>query len=170
VGAPGPAEPPEPATPPGLLEVGKVARAHGLLGEVAVELWSEVTARLAVGSELRLADGTVLRVDASRPHQGRYLVFFEGVGDRAAAEALRGKVLLAPPGELPGALWVHELVGVEVRATDGRALGTVEAVEANPASDLLVLSGGHLVPLRFVVGHDPGRTVTVDIPDGLLEL
>jgi 16S rRNA processing protein RimM len=157
-------------TPSGLLEVGRVARAHGLGGEVAVELWSDLTARLDPGSELALADGTLLRVGASRPHRGRYLVFFEGVADRAGADGLRGKVLLAPPGELPGALWVHELVGAAVLATDGRLLGTVEAVEANPASDLLVLSDGHLVPLRFVVGHEPGRTVTVEIPDGLLEL
>ncbi|MGP8059428.1 MAG: ribosome maturation factor RimM [Acidimicrobiales bacterium] len=150
--------------------MGRVAKAHGLQGEVTVELWSDLTSRLDAGSELSLADGTRLRVLASRPHQGRHLVFFEGVGDRAGADALRGEVLLAPPGELPGALWVHELVGAEVVTTDGRALGTVEAVEANPASDLLVLSGGHLVPLRFVVGNEPGRSVTVDIPDGLVEL
>jgi len=169
VGAPAPAEPPDPTTP-GLLEVGRVTRAHGLGGEVAVELWSDLTARLDPGAELSLGDGTVLVVRASRPHQGRHLVAFEGVADRGAADGLRGEVLLAPPGELPGALWVHELVGAEVVATDGRHLGKVEAVESNPASDLLVLTDGHLVPLRFVVGHDPGRSVTVDIPDGLLEL
>ena len=50
----------------------------------------------------------------------------------------------------------------------GRSLGHVTAVEANPASDLLVLEGGGLVPLRFVVDHGPDRVV-VDVPDGLLE-
>jgi hypothetical protein len=45
----------------------------------------------------------------------------------------------------------------------------VEAVEPNPASDLLVLAGGGLVPLRFVVAHEPGVSVTVDVPEGLLE-
>ena len=49
-------------------------------------------------------------------------------------------------------------------------LGTVVSVEANPASDLLVLDGGALIPLRFVVGNEPGVRVTVDVPDGLLDL
>ena len=43
------------------------------------------------------------------------------------------------------------------------------AVEANPASDLLVLAGGGLVPLRFVVDHQAGVRVAVDVPDGLLD-
>ena len=44
------------------------------------------------------------------------------------------------------------------------------SVEANPASDLLVLDGGALIPLRFVVGTVPGERVTVAVPDGLLDL
>ena len=54
--------------------------------------------------------------------------------------------------------------------TTGTELGTVTGVEANPASDLLVLDGGGLIPLRFVTGSEPGVRVTVDIPDGLLDL
>jgi hypothetical protein len=46
----------------------------------------------------------------------------------------------------------------------------VEEVQANPASDLLVLTGGGLIPLRFVVDLEPGVRVTVDMPDGLLDL
>jgi ribosomal 30S subunit maturation factor RimM len=52
--------------------------------------------------------------------------------------------------------------------TDGAVLGTVTAVEANPASDLLVLDGGGLVPLRFLVDEEPGR-LTVEVPPGLLD-
>ena len=165
MGAPAPAEPPAAV----LLDVGRVAKPHGLAGEVVVEVWTDRTERFDPGNELTLEDGATLRVRQARPHQGRYLVFFEGVADRAGAEALRGRVLRAPPTEVPGVLWVHELVGSVVRDTEGVALGTVEAVEANPASDLLVLSGGGLVPVRFVVGHVAGESVTVDIPDGLLE-
>jgi hypothetical protein len=54
--------------------------------------------------------------------------------------------------------------------TDGAVLGTVESVQANPASDLLVLSSGALVPLRFVVANEPGVRVTIDAPDGLFDL
>ena len=52
---------------------------------------------------------------------------------------------------------------------DGTERGVVTAVEANPASDLLVLDTGHLVPLRFVVARDDGR-VTIDPPAGLFDL
>jgi 16S rRNA processing protein RimM len=157
-----------PGIPGPLLDVGRVVKPHGLLGEVVVERWSDLDDRLAPGSVLTTDRGP-LSVRASRPHQGRQLVSFEGVVDREGAEELRGLVLRAHPVEMPGALWVHELVGAEVVTADGRALGRVEAVEANPASDLLVLEGGDLVPLRFVTSHDPGVRVTVDIPDGLIE-
>ncbi len=74
--------------------------------------------------------------------------------------------------ELPSnddSLWVHELVGVLVVDTGGSELGTVTAVEANPAHDLLVLDGGALVPVTFIVERSEGRVI-VDVPDGLLDL
>ena len=86
-----------------------------------------------------------------------------------AQQELRGLMLRARPIERPGTLWVHELVGATVESSDGRELGVVAAVEANPASDLLVLADGGLVPLRFVVSHEPGQRVVVDVPDGLFD-
>jgi len=71
--------------------------------------------------------------------------------------------------EVDGVIFVHELLGAEVVDTAGAVLGVVEAVEANPASDLLVLDGGRLVPLRFVVEHTSGARIIVDIPDGLFD-
>jgi 16S rRNA processing protein RimM len=151
--------------------VGRVAKAHGLGGEVVVELWTDRVERVAPGATLWAGGGArVLQVASSRPHQGRHLVRFEGVTDRPSAEALRGMALEAPALEDPSALWVHELVGAEVRAVDGRSFGVVVSVEANPASDLLVLDSGALIPLVFVVGHQPGERVTVDVPAGLLDL
>lgn len=150
------------------LEVGRVGRAHGLRGEVAVALSSDREERLAPGATL-LVDGGALVVASSRRHQDRWLVRFEGVDDRDAAEALRGTVLSAEPlAAAEGELWVHELIGCEVRDSTGAVLGTVEAVEANPASDLLVLDGDRLLPLTFVVEHTPG-VVTADPPAGLWE-
>ena len=78
-------------------------------------------------------------------------------------------MLWAAPLEVEGALWVHELIGAEVTTTDGRVLGRVADVEPNPASDLLVLSGGALIPVRFVVEHRPNQAVVVDVPDGLVD-
>ncbi len=108
----------------------------------------------------------MLQVRRSRAFQGRHLVEFEGVHTREAADDLRGAVLLAPAVEDPEALFVHDLVGSEVVEVDGTHHGTVVAVQANPASDLLVLADGSLVPLRFVVGREAGRIV-VDVPTGL---
>jgi len=154
-----------------LLTVGRIARAHGLRGEVAVDLWTDQVQRLEPGSVLR-AGPRELRVVTARTAGGdRYVVSFEGVGDRSAAEALHGLELAAEPLEVPGALWVHELVGALVRDAAGAELGRVAAMEANPASDLLVLESGGLIPARFIIGHDPAAgTVDVDIPQGLLDL
>jgi 16S rRNA processing protein RimM len=97
-------------------------------------------------------------------------VQFEGIVDRSQAERLRGVELEAEAVEVPGKLWVHELVGALVSDVNGTQLGTVRAVEANPASDLLVLETGGLIPLRFVTESDAtAGTLVVDIPEGLLD-
>jgi len=151
-----------------MLEVGRVVRPHGLKGEVIVDLVSN-------RPELRLAPGTVLASDhgdlsvvRSSAHQKRWIVAFEGIQNRDGAEALRGTSLRAEPIEEEGALWVHELIGSEVVDAAGATYGSVVAVEANPASDLLVLDDGGLVPLRFVVESGPARLV-IDPPAGLVE-
>jgi 16S rRNA processing protein RimM len=147
-----------------------VGRAHGLRGEVALTLLTDRAERVAVGAELYDGD-RVLTVASARRHQERWLVRFDGVDDRDAAEALRGHVLHAAPLPTePDELWVHDLVGRAVADTSGRALGRVVAVQANPASDLLVLEGDALVPLTFVVGRGEEGTIVVDPPEGLLDL
>jgi 16S rRNA processing protein RimM len=154
------------------LLVGRIGKAHGLRGEVVVHLLSsEPDVRLAPGAQLDRADGGApLRVESARPHQERWLVQFAGVQDRTAADALRGVELLGEPIEDPDALWVHELVGATVVDTAGSACGTVAAIVANPASDLLELDGGALVPVTFVVGWDDDRRLVIDPPDGLLDV
>jgi 16S rRNA processing protein RimM len=135
---------------------------------VAVTLTTDRVERVAVDAVLWAGERR-LEVRSSRPHQGRWLVHFEGVADRTAAEALQGAVLSAEALDDPDTLWVHDLVGSEVvAAADGALLGVVTAVEANPASDLLVLDGGGLVPLTFLVRAEAGRLV-VDPPPGLLD-
>ena len=163
--------------PPGrpakdLLEVGRVDRPHGVRGEVVVSLVTNRTERLNPGAELQTAD-TSLVVRRARPLERRWLVAFEGYGDRDAAEGLRGAVLLAAPLEDPTELWVHRLIGGEVVCDAGVARGRVTAVQANPASDLLVLDSGALVPLTFLVaveGTGEAARILVDIPAGLFEL
>ena len=72
-------------------------------------------------------------------------------------------------GDDPDELWVHELIGAQVRDQHGGDLGRVASVEDNPAADLLVLESGALIPMTFVVDAADG-CVTVDIPEGLLDL
>ncbi len=156
------------------LVVGRIGRAHGLRGEVAVTFTTNREERSVPGAVL-YADGRELVVVASRPHQGRMLVRFAGVDDRTEAERLLGVVLHAAPLAGDGAdltegeFWVHELVGSTVVDRAGVAHGAVIAVEANPAHDLLVLEGGALVPMVFVVERRDGEVV-IDPPDGLFEL
>jgi 16S rRNA processing protein RimM len=156
------------------LVVGRVGRAHGLRGEVAVRFTSNRPERSAPGSVLYAGDRELV-VDTSRPHQERVLVRFIGVDDRSAAEALQGADLTAAPLSGDEAtladdeLWVHEMVGAQVFDRAGASLGWVVAVEANPAHDLLVLDGGGLVPVVFVVEAREGALV-IDPPDGLFDL
>jgi 16S rRNA processing protein RimM len=110
----------------------------------------------------------VLKVRESWPFQGRFLVRFEGIGSREAADRIRDAVLFAPALEDPEALFVHDLVGSELVELDGTSRGRVVAVQANPASDLLVTEDGSLVPLRFVVERAGSRLV-IDAPAGLFE-
>jgi 16S rRNA processing protein RimM len=151
-----------------LLEVGRILRPHGLKGEVVVDLFTDRTERLDPGTELQ-TDAGVMTVQSSRPHQGRWLVVFEGCADRSDAERLTGRVLRAEAVDEPDALWVHDLVGAEVVEVDGTRRGVVVAVVANPADDLLELDSGALVPERFVVSLIDG-VATVDAPEGLFDL
>ena len=150
-----------------LLEVGRIGRAHGLKGEVMVDLITDRLDRVAVGTVLSTDRGNLV-VAGSRPHQKRFIVAFEGVGDRAAAEALAGTVLRAESVDDPEALWVHELVGTLVVEVNGTERGVVRAVQANPAHDLLVLESGALVPIVFVVSCVDGVTL-IDPPPGLFD-
>jgi 16S rRNA processing protein RimM len=157
-----------------VLDVGRVVRPHGLNGQVVVELWTNRTERLDPGSRLQCGAGggslTVAKASPAGVAGGwpRWLVAFEGVASVEQAERLRDAVLQAEPVAVEGALWVHELIGATLHDPSGRPVGLVEAVEANPASDLLVLDDGRLVPLTFVSRDGEGR-LTVDGPAGLLD-
>ena len=137
-----------------------------------VRLTTDRTERVDAGSVLQ-SDRGPMAVRSSRPHQRDWIVQFDGVPDRNAAEALRGLKLRAEPLDDPDALWVHELVGAEVVDAGGVARGRVAGVIPNPADDLLELEGGALVPVTFVVGFEgegASRVLRIDPPEGLFEI
>lgn len=150
-----------------LLEIGVLRRAHGLRGQIAVELVSDREERLVDGARW-LAGGQWLTVRSATRHHGRWIVTFAEIADRNAAQRLTNAVARAEPLDDPDALWVHELIGAEVVEVGGRHRGTCRAVVANPASDLLELSNGALVPTVFVVEQRSG-VIVIDPPDGLFD-
>lgn len=150
------------------LEVGRITRSHGLKGEVVIALGTNRLERIEPGAVLYAAERTLVVV-ASKPFQDKWIVSLDGVGSREEADELRGVTLTADPLDDPDELWVHELIGSTVVEVDGTERGVVESVLANPASDVMVLDSGALVPLTFVVDHTPGR-VTIDPPAGLFDL
>ncbi|HWM20799.1 MAG TPA: ribosome maturation factor RimM [Ilumatobacteraceae bacterium] len=151
----------------GLLEVGRITRPHGLGGDVYVDLSTDRTERLDRGSRL-WGRGQWLTVTSAAQQTQRWLVHFEGITDRTAAERIANTRLFAEPIDDPDALWVHDLVGATVVELDGSERGRCVAVIDNPAADLLELDSGALVPVTFVVGFADG-VVTIDPPEGLFD-
>lgn len=166
-----------PSGDPQLLVVGRVGRPHGVRGEVYVDLVTDRSDRLDVGSRLRCRDSWVT-VSRSRAVGSRWLVQFEGVDSREAAAALTSAELSAPPlSDDPDALWVHHLIGARVVEAGGTDRGVCVSVVDNPAADLLELESGALVPVTFVVditvhveADAVGRVITIEPPEGLFEL
>ena len=151
------------------LEVGRIIKAHGLKGQVLVDLWTDRTERLDPGTVLTTARGSVTVVAASVHQPKRFIVSLEGVHSRESAERLRGLVLSAPRIDDDDVIWIDDLFGAEVFDARGTRRGVVVDVEANPASDLLVLDDGALVPLTFVTRVVANERIDVDAPEGLFE-
>jgi 16S rRNA processing protein RimM len=151
-----------------MLEVGRIIKAHGLKGQVLVDLWTDRTERVAVGTELE-SDRGPLVVEASIAHQDRFIVTFDQIHTRDDAEAWRGVVLRAARVEDDGVIWIDELFGAQLYDQTGVLRGRVVEVEANPASDIMVLDSGALVPLTFVTHVEARVRVDVEVPEGLFE-
>jgi 16S rRNA processing protein RimM len=165
--------------------VGRIGRAHGVRGEVTVDVRTDVPdERFATGVVL-LTDPAALgplTVRRSRWHSGRLLVLFDTISDRTAAEELRGTYVLTsidPHERLedPDQFYDHQLIGMRVVTVDGRNVGTVGDVQHTAAQDLLTVKQdiGSEVFVPFVaqivpdVDLDSG-TIVINPPPGLLDL
>jgi 16S rRNA processing protein RimM len=160
--------------------VGRVGRAHGVAGEVSVDVRTDQP-------ELRFAVGGVFDTDAGRLviesmrwHSARLLVGFEGVDDRTAAEKLRGVLLVAqvPDDERPDdpeEFYDHQLVGLRVCTVSGDPVGEVGEVLHLPMQDVLAVRSADgreiLVPFVAAIVTEvdlAGGRVLIDPPPGLL--
>jgi 16S rRNA processing protein RimM len=120
--------------------VGRITRAHGVHGEVAVLVLSEVEDRFAEGAALWLEDGRRLTIESSRPHGDRLLVRFREVHDREQAAALQRALLVVPESASPslpeGSWWDHQIEGCVVETDRERTLGMVREVIHTAANDV----------------------------------
>lgn len=98
-------------------------------------------------------------------------MWFEEISTREEADAARGTVLSAPKLEIDDddVIWIDELFGASVVDEQGVLRGVVVDVESNPASDLLVLDSGALIPLTFVTSVEANTLIEVEVPEGLFE-
>lgn len=152
----------------GLLEVGRIARSHGLKGDVLITFTTDqIPARTESGTELVIG-GSAYELMSARPHQKYQLVRLRGIGDRDAADALRGQLIFAEPLGESDEVFVHEVIGARLVDQHQTDHGLIESVIDNPASDLLELADGRLVPFVFIVEQRDG-VVHVDVPPGLLD-
>ncbi|CAL9410251.1 ribosome maturation factor RimM [Streptomyces sp. enrichment culture] len=166
------------------LVVARIGRAHGIKGEVTVEVRTDEP-------ELRLGPGAVLATDppsagpltieTGRVHSGRLLLRFEGVRDRTAAEALRNTLLIADvdPDERPedeDEYYDHQLIDLDVVTVDGTEVGRITEISHLPAQDLFVVErpDGSEVYVPFVeeivtdIDLEEQRAV-IDPPPGLID-
>jgi 16S rRNA processing protein RimM len=169
------------------LVVGRVVKAHGVTGELVVEVRTDdPDGRFAPGVSLRgrpAKGGSERRytVESVRDHSGRLLVRLAGVADRNAADALRGTVFLVdsdelPPIDDPDEFYDHQLEGLRVVTADGSEVGRVHEVLHTAAGELLAVRSGErevLVPFVGAIVTSVSLAdgvVEIDPPDGLLEL
>ncbi|WP_067888976.1 ribosome maturation factor RimM [Nocardia vaccinii] len=153
------------------LVVGRVAKSHGVRGELVVEVRTdEPELRFAPGAVLkgRLPRATTVReytIESAREHSGRLLVRVQGVADRSEADALRGMILLVgtddlPPSQDPDEFYDHELEGLSVRLADGTVVGTVDEVLHSAAGELLsVRAAASFDDVEASAG--PGREILI---------
>lgn len=186
------------------LIVGHIGKAHGIRGEVIVHVRTdEPEARFVPGAVFTTQAPTgrygapapggerpagayavpdQLTLESLRWHQGNIIAVFDGVYDRAIAEALRSTLLTVDSASValpddPDEFLDHQLIGLRVESVEGETLGDVGGIDHAPSSDLIVLrkTGGGTALIPFVTAivpqvDLPGGRVVVDLPEGLLDL
>jgi 16S rRNA processing protein RimM len=170
---------------PARVQVGRIVGAHGIEGVIRVWPVTDYPERFfnmkTMTAEHPTKPPVTLEVNGVRFHEGKgqILVTAEGVNDRDAAEALKGRVITVAPEErveLPeGEYWIDSLIGLDViDNVSGEHLGKLEEVMDTGASDVYLVKtdGGEtkLIPAVEDVVRDislEGGTMRVKLPEGL---
>ncbi|GAA2226152.1 ribosome maturation factor RimM [Streptomyces amakusaensis] len=166
------------------LVVARIGRAHGIKGEVTVEVRTdEPELRLAPGAVLATEPASVgpLTIETGRVHSGRLLLRFAGVRERNGAEALRNTLLIADvdPEEVPEdpeEFYDHQLIDLDVVTVDGTEVGRITEISHLPSQDLFIVErpDGSEVMIPFVEEIVTGidleeQRAVIDPPPGLID-
>lgn len=164
--------------------VGRIARPHGIRGQVIVNPETDFPeARYHAGAELfieRNGAAVALRLTSARFHRERPVIGIDGVETMTEAEALAGLELRVPVDRLaplpPDTYYRHDLIGCLVETADGGRVGLVTDVEGTMAGSRLIVDaavGEVLIPLvaGICTVVDPAaKRIVIDPPGGLIEV
>jgi 16S rRNA processing protein RimM len=165
-----------------LLVVGRIGRAHGVRGEVTVEVRTDSPEqRFEVGTQL-LTDPQAhgpLTIKSARNHSGTLVLSFAEASDRNEVEKLRNTLLLADvdpedANTTPDDFHISQIVGSSIIDENGSKRGVVIDVLSLPAQDTLVVDiNGKEILIPFVKAYAPHvdvalREIHVLNIDGLL--
>ena len=165
--------------------VGRIARAHGIRGQVIVSPDTDFPEeRFRPGAELFIErNGAIqaLTLTSVRFHRDRPVIGIAGVETMSDAEALAGRELRVPVDRLAplpgGTFYRHDLIGCRVETSAGELVGTVENVEGTLSGSRLVVAaasrGEVLIPLvaKICIAVDPAaKRIVIDPPEGLLDV
>ena len=162
------------------LVVGRIGRAHGVLGEATIEVQTdEPDSRFKVGKKLILDSGRELIIKSSRWHNQILLLGFEGFNDRNQIEGLRDQSISSEVdlSELaPGEYHYQQLIGCQVYLQNNELIGEVKEVVKLPGQDLLSVDKNGievLIPMvkQIIISIDIlDKKIVVNPPEGLLDV
>jgi 16S rRNA processing protein RimM len=137
------------------LLVGRIGRAHGILGEATIEVRTdEPDRRFAIGATVQTDSHGDLKIISGRVHNGILLLGFDGISDRNSIEKLRNTMLYADvdinePSDDEDEYHVLQLIGCQALLENGEVFGEVSDVINLPGQDLLAIktdNGDQLIP------------------------
>ncbi|MSO25427.1 MAG: ribosome maturation factor RimM [Candidatus Nanopelagicaceae bacterium] len=162
------------------LVVGRIGRAHGVLGEATVQVQTDdPDLRFKVGAKLSLDNGKDLTIRSARWHNQILLLAFDGVVDRNQIEELRDQMISAEvdiTSLSPGEYHYQQLLGCQVFLQSDELIGEVDEIVKLPGQDLLsVAKNGKkvLIPMvkKIIISIDVlTKKIVVDPPEGLLDV
>ena len=159
-----------------LIQVGDIVRAHGIRGELVVSVAAGRLRDWEAAEELHFGpDAPAIRIKSAHIHQGRWLVMLQGVRDRNASEALRGRPVFVQALEREAAgWWPDDWLGFTVIDEAGATLGRLTEVIHTGANDVIVVVAEGQPELLLPVIADvilrvdaDARALTVHVLDGL---